>query len=98
MGYKKVYHELKKRFYWKGMYTMCKELCGACELCALLKVKMNLAHKHFSAKLFCTPRTSYGSDYYGVRKNTAGYCQILGIIDLATGHLSKPGNKPVLLT
>ena len=93
MGYKKVYHELKKRFYWKGMFTMCKELCGACELCALLKAKMNLAHKHFSAKLFCTPRTSYGSDYYGVRKNTAGYCQILGIIDLATGHLVLKAGK-----
>ena len=33
------------------------------EICVLLKVKMNLVHKHFSVKLFCTPRTSYDSDY-----------------------------------
>ena len=93
MGYKKVYHELAKRFWWKGMHKMCREICQACELCALLKAKMNLAHKHFSAKLFCTPRTSYGSDYYGVRKNTLGYCQVLGIIDLATGDLVLKASK-----
>ena len=93
MGYKKVYHELAKRFWWKGMHKMCREICQACELCALLKAKMNLAHKHFSAKLFCTPRTSYGSDYYGVRKNTLGYCQVLGIIDLATGNLVLKASK-----
>ena len=93
MGYKKVYHELAKRFWWRGMHKMCKEICQACELCALLKAKMNLAHKHFSAKLFCTPRTSYGSDYYGVKKNTLGYSCILGIIDLATGHLVLKAGK-----
>ena len=93
MGFKKVYHELAKRFVWKGMHKMCKEICGACKLCALLKAKMNLAHKHFSAKLFSTPRTSYGSDYYGVRKNSLGYCQVLGIIDLATGHLTLKAGK-----
>ena len=75
------------------MHKMCMEICGACELCALLKAKMNLANKHFSAKLFCTPRTSYGSDYYGVRKNVLGYCQVLGIIDLATGHLVLKAGK-----
>ena len=93
MTHKKVYRELAKRFFWKGMHKMCKEICGACELCALLKAKMNLAHKHFSAKLFCTPRTSYGSDYYGVRKNSLGYCQVLGIIDLATGDLVLKASK-----
>ena len=48
---------------------------------------------YFSAKLFYTPITSYGSDYYGVWKNTAGYSQILGIIDLATGHLVLKAGK-----
>ena len=43
---------------------------------------------HFRPKLFCTPRTSHGADYYGVgKKNSKGYNNILGIIDLATGHL-----------
>ena len=87
MGPKKIYNELKKKFYWSNMWTMCQNICKACELCALLKAKMRLAHKHFRSKLFATPRTSYGSDFYGVRKNAAGYCAILGIIDLATGDL-----------
>ena len=87
MGYKKVYYELTKRFWWTGMHKMCKEICQSCELCALLKAKINLTYEHFSAKLFCTPRNTYGSDYYGVKKNTLGYSCILGIIYLATGHL-----------
>jgi len=49
---------------------------------------MKHAHKHFRPKIFCTPRTAYGADYYGVgRKSNKGYNNILGIIDLATGHL-----------
>ena len=59
----------------------------SCHLCMVLKGRMKLAHNHFRIKLFCTPRTAYGSDYYGVRMNEEGYCTILGIIDLATGHL-----------
>ena len=87
MGFKKVYHELSKRFYWEKMHSMCKHIVKACALCASLKAKMRLAHKHFRAKLFSKPRTSYGSDYYGVKKNKLGYCAILGIIDLASGDL-----------
>ena len=94
MGYKKAHNELKKLFYWKDMFTMCKEIWGVCEFCVLLKVKMNLEHKYFSTKLFCTHRISYDSDYYEVRKNTSSYCQILDIIDLETGHLVlKSGNQ-----
>ena len=48
---------------------------------------MKHAHRHFRAKLHCTPRTSYGADYYSVKKNKLGYDNILGIIDLATGNL-----------
>jgi transposase InsO family protein len=48
---------------------------------------MRLAHRHFRAKLFCTPRTAYGADYYGVKLNKHGYCAVLGIIDLATGYV-----------
>ena len=33
------------------------------------------------------PHTSYGADYYSVKKNKFGYNNILGIIDLATGNL-----------
>ena len=87
MGPMKVHHELSKRFYWKGMWSMCMHIVKSCELCASLKAKMRLAHKHFRAKLFSKPRTSYGADYYGVKKNSQGYCAILGIIDLASGNL-----------
>ena len=93
MGFAKVYHELSKRFYWKGMWTMCRRIVLACPLCASLKAKMNLAHKHYRAKLFSKPRTSYGADYYGVKKNKEGYCAILGIIDLASGDLVLKATK-----
>ena len=47
----------------------------------------------FRAKQFCTPRTSYAMDYYGVFKTKEGYCQILGIIDLATNNLVLQAHK-----
>lgn len=93
MGFKKVYHELSKRFHWENMWSMCRDICSECRLCALLKAKMRLAHKHFRAKLFCTPRTAYGSDFYGVKENKEGYCTILGIIDLSTGNLVLKASK-----
>ena len=49
---------------------------------------MKHVHNHFRPKLFCTPRTVYGADYYVVgKKKSKGFNNILGIIDLATGHL-----------
>ena len=92
-GFAKVYHELKKRFHWENMWATCRTVCKQCALCALLKAKMRLAHRHFRPKLHCTPHTSYGSDYYGVKMNKEGYCTILGIIDLATGHLTLKASK-----
>ena len=87
LGWLKVYNALAKSFYWEGMRSHVQKEVLSCRLCAILKAKRRLAHKHFRAKLFCTPRTSYGADYYGVRMNQQGYCTILGIIDLATGNL-----------
>ena len=87
IGWKKIYNSLAKQFHWENMQAMVKKEVLSCHLCAVLKGRMQLANKHFRAKLFCTPRTSYGSDYYGVKMNAQGYCAILGIIDLATGHL-----------
>ena len=87
MSTKKVHNALKKHFYFENMYQKCKQVVDDCALCNLLKARMKHAHKHFRAKLHCTPRTSYGADYYGVRKNKLGYNNILGIIDLATGNL-----------
>ena len=87
MAPKKVFNELKKRFHFNHMFKRCHEVIKRCALCNLLKARMTLAHRHFRAKLLCTPRTSYGADYYGVKQNAEGYNNILGIIDLATGHL-----------
>lgn len=87
MSAKKVLNSLKQRFYFKSMHRKCKEVVDACALCNLLKARMKHAHGHFRAKLHCTPRTSYGADYYSVKKNKLGYDNILGIIDLATGNL-----------
>ena len=83
----KLYNYLSKRYHWHFMSTYCKKLVAQCKLCNLLKRRMNLAHKHFRAKLHTTPRTSYGADFIKVKKTVAGYSQILGIIDLATGNL-----------
>ena len=69
------------------MLKTCREIVKNCRLCQILKRRHNLAHKHFRAKLFSTPRTAYGADYYGVKKNSLGYNNILGIIDLNTGNL-----------
>ena len=66
IGWKKVYNALAKQFHWENMQTMVKKEVLSCHLCDVLKGRMRLAHKHFRIKLFCTPRTSYGSDYYGV--------------------------------
>ena len=84
MSVKKVRNALKKRFYFKNMFQKCKQVVA---LCNLLKSRKKHAHKHFRAKLHCTPHTSYGADYYSVKKNKLGYDNILGIIDLATGNL-----------
>jgi len=87
VGTQKVHTALKQRFHWKNMRRTCKHVNDTCALCNLLKARMRHAHKHFRPKLFCTPRTAYGADYYGVRRNKQGYNNILGIIDLASGHL-----------
>ena len=83
----KVFNVLKKRFHFEHMHKLCHEVVGDCALCNLLKARMKHAHKHFRAKLSIQPRTSYGADYYSVKKNKFGYNNILGIIDLATGNL-----------
>jgi hypothetical protein len=61
---------------------------GHCLLRQLLKAHRYLAHKHYRAnKRTTTPRTAYGADYFSVKENSAGYNNLLGIIDLATSTL-----------
>ena len=88
LGSQKILSVLKKKFIWKNMRRTCKHVVEKCALCNLLKARMNLAHRHFRAKLFCTPRTAYGADYYAVKQNKDGYCQILGMVDLSIGFLT----------
>ena len=83
----KVYNVLKKSFFFKNMWTLCKQVIADCALCNLLKARARHAHQHFRAKLSVQPRTSYGADYYAVKMNKLGFNNILGIIDLATGNL-----------
>ena len=83
----KLYNTLKKRFHFHNMHKLCHEVVKECALCNLLKARMKHAHRHFRARLFCQPRTSYGADYYSVKQNKQGYNNILGIIDLSTGNL-----------
>ncbi len=87
VGYQKIHTVLKQRFHWKSMRRTCRHVNDTCALCNLLKARMKHAHKHFRPKLFCTPRTAYAADYYGVSQNKQGYNNILGIIDLSNGNL-----------
>ena len=73
VGSQKVFSTLKKRFHFRRMRQTCRLVNDLCPLCNLLKARMRHAHKHFRAKQFCTPRTSYGADYYPVRQNKEGY-------------------------
>ena len=57
-----------------------------CSPCQLLKAKRARAHRHFRAKIFCTPRTTWGFDFYGVAESKNGYNNILGGIDLASAE------------
>ena len=57
-----------------------------CAPCQLLKAKRARAHRHFRAKIFCTPRTTWGFDFYGVAESKNGYNNILGGIDLASAE------------
>ena len=69
------------------MSSQIREVVSKCAGCNLLNAQRNLAHKHFRAKLFCTPRTTYAMDFHGLFKTKSGYDNVLGIIDLATKYL-----------
>ena len=84
---KRMAHILKDTFYWRNMSKTIHDVVRKCSACALLNAQRHLAHKHFRAKLFCTPRTTYGMDFHGVAMNKLGFNNILGIIDLATNSL-----------
>ena len=82
----KVYNALKEHWYWPDLKKQTRTVVRNCAACQLLKAKRARAHRHFRAKVFCTPRTSWGCDFYGVAKSTSGHNNILGAIDLATAE------------
>ena len=93
VGYQKVFSVLKQRFHFNRMRQMCKLVTEMCPLCNLLKARARHAHKHFRPKMFCTPRTAYGVDYYGVVQNILGrkcLCawHALAFSRLHRGHIS----------
>ena len=83
-GHGKVYSALRRHWHWPDMKGDIRKIVGNCAPCQLLKAKRARAHRHFRAKVFCTPRTSWGMDFYGVAESKNGYNNILGAIDLAT--------------
>ena len=85
-GHAKVYSALRKHWYWPDMKKDTRTVVGDCAACQLLKAKRARAHRHFRAKVFCTPRTSWGCDFYGVAESDAGYNNILGAMDLASAE------------
>ena len=63
-----------------------RKIVTECATCQLLKAKRARAHRHFRAKIFRTPRTSWGCDYYGVAESKKKFNNILGAVDLATSE------------
>ena len=86
VGPNKVYNAVKKHWHWPEMKKDVRSIVTMCAPCQLLKAKRARAHRHFRAKVFCTPRTSWGMDFYGVAKSKRGFNNILGAIDLATAE------------
>ena len=85
-GQAKVHSALKKHCHWPNMKTDVRRIVSRCAPYQLLKVRRARAHRHFRAKVFCTPRTSWGCDFYGVAESLKKYNNILGAIDLATAE------------
>ena len=85
-GHAKVHSALKKHWHWPNMKSAIRKIVTRCAPCQLLKAKRARAHRHFRAKVFCTPRTSWGCDFYGVAESIKKYNNILGAIDLATAE------------
>ena len=85
-GHNKVYNALKKHWNWPNMKHDVRKVVVDCAACQLLHAKRIRAHKHFRAKVFCTPRTSWGCDFYGIAESDKGYNNLLGAIDLATSE------------
>ena len=85
-GAAKVYHALAAHWHWVGMKQDVRKIVENCAPCQLLKAKRNRAHHHFRAKVFCTPRTIWGCDFYGVLESRRKYNNLLGAIDLATAE------------
>ena len=86
-GHNKVYRAVKPHWHWPEMKRDIRRIVTACAACQLLKAKRARAHRHFRAKVFCTPRTSWGMDFYGVAESLNGYNNILGAVDLATAEI-----------
>ena len=82
----KVYNALKHHWHWPDMKSQVRDMVRDCAACQLLNAKRARAHRHFRAKVFCTPRTSWGCDYYGVAESTNGHNNVLGAMDLATSE------------
>ena len=85
-GHNKVYRTLKRAWHWPDMKRTVRKIVSQCAPCQLLKAKRARAHRHFRAKVFCTPRTSWGCDFYGIPDSKNKYNNLLGAIDLATAE------------
>ncbi len=85
-GQARVYNAIKNHWHWPEMKKDIRAIVTNCAACQLLKAKRARAHRHFRAKVFCTPRTSWGMDFYGIAKSKNGYNNLLGAIDLATAE------------
>jgi len=74
-GMGKVISAIKRNWHWPTLNKDVKRIVQNCPACQLLKAKRARAHRHFRAKVFCTPRTSWGCDFYGMIKINNDYFQ-----------------------
>ena len=71
-GWKKVLQALERTYTWAGMSAQVKRVLQACNNCALIQGRRNLAHGQFSSVQFTGPRLAYAIDFYEVAKSAAG--------------------------
>ena len=94
VGYAKIYKILAaQNYHWPSMQKDIREWVPKCPTCQSLHATRHMAHGHFRARAWTTPRTVWMGDYHGVQESDDGYREILGFIDTVTLKLILTAGK-----
>ena len=87
VGFRRAYFEMRKRFYWKKMYSQLKQLINACPLCNTFKATL----RHNVVMMSHLQCRSVGEllsiDFVGpIKKSNAGNSYIFTTQDVLAGY------------